>query len=309
MKKLSVESFQKAKSYIFEQGRELDQRLFEFYFEKGTIEKVIEALSVYQNEDGGFGQALEPDLRSPLSTVYTTSQGLFILREIGANSEESIVKKANQYILDNYDEQHFIWPIIPLEALESPHAGHWDSIIEKEFDDFFINMRAGLAGHLWHYNNLIPDGFVEKITQEVIKTFSETPDEKLSWIFDLWSYLGLMNTKGLPKNYQEIILKKLQRVIPLHIEKEPEKWTIMSVSPLNMAPTPNSLMASVIDPELIQANLDHDIDQQLTDVTWALDWSWEQDHPEAWKIAEKEWKAHLAIGKLRTLKAYGRLSP
>ena len=77
---------------------------------------MIEALSDYQNGDGGFGQALEPDLRSHLSTVYSTSQGLFILRDIGANSDESIVQNAMQYLLDMYDETRSVgfgdegWP-------------------------------------------------------------------------------------------------------------------------------------------------------------------------------------------------------
>lgn len=307
MKKLTKKSFQRAKSFIFSKGRILDQRLFEFHFEHGSKESVIEVLKTYQNEDGGFGKALEPDLRSPLSTVYTTSQGLFILREIGATSEETIVKKAIAYLLNSYIKEGSIWPIIPKEALKSPHAGHWDDIIEKEFDDFFINMRAGLAGHFWHYSELVPEGFTEKTTREVMETLLATPDQKLGWIFDLWSYLGLMDTMNLPQNHRDEILDKLKRVIPDKIEKNPEKWSMMSVSPLNMAPTPNSPMIPVIDSGLIQDNLDYDIDQQLQDGTWALDWSWEQDDPEAWKVAEIEWKAHLAIGKLRTLQAYGRI--
>ena len=55
----------------------------------------------------------------------------------------------------------------------------------------------------------------------------------------------------------------------------------MSVSPLNMAPTPQSAMSMYIDPQLIEANLKYDIEQQLDDGTWSLDWSWEQDDPEA----------------------------
>lgn len=306
MKKLSKESFQKAKSFIFTNGRVLDQRLFEFHFEHGSKESVIEALGAYQNEDGGFGQALEPDLRSPLSTVYTTSQGLFILREVGADSKEPIVRKSIQYLLENYEEGNSIWPIIPLEALDAPHAGHWDDIIEKEFDDFFINMRAGLAGHFWHYKELAPEGFAEQITSEVIETLLATPNENLGLIFDLWSYVGLMNTQGLPENVKLSLFEKLSQAIPKKVEKNPEKWTMMSVSPLNMAPTSGSPMAALIDSKHIEKNLVYDIDQQLPDGTWALDWSWEKDDPEAWAIAEKEWKAHLAIGKLRTLQAYGR---
>ena len=72
-KKLSETTYQKARSFIFEHGRILDQRLFEFHFEGRSNEAVLLALKIYQNEDGGFGKALEPDLRSPLSTVYTLS--------------------------------------------------------------------------------------------------------------------------------------------------------------------------------------------------------------------------------------------
>jgi hypothetical protein len=307
MKKLSETSFQKARSFIFEHGRILDQRLFEFHFEGRSNEAVLLALKEYQNKDGGFGKALEPDLRSPLSTVYTTSQGLFILRELGIPSQHPMVGHAIQYLLDQYDDKDSIWPIIPKKALESPHAGHWDDIIEKEFDDFFINMRAGLAGHFWHYVDLVPKDFASMITEEVMHTFLDTPDEKLGWIFDLWSYLGLMNSEHLPMLFHQQLFEKLRRVIPTKISTNPKDWTMMSVSPLNMAPTPQSAMSMYIDPQLIEANLKYDIEQQLDDGTWSLDWSWEQDDPEAWKVAEKEWKAHLAIGKLKTLHAYGRL--
>lgn len=307
MKKLSHKSFQRAKSYIFEHGRKLDHRLFEFHFEKSSRESVIEILSEYQNEDCGFGQALEPDLRSLLSSVYTTSQGLFILREVGATSDEPIVQKAMRYLLDLYDEENSIWPIISLETLDAPHAGHWDDIIEKEFNDFFINMRAGLANHFWYYHDLVPEGFADEIIKEAMNAFRLLSDNQLGWIFNLWSYLGLMNTKELPETYHKELFEKLSRVIPQRISDNPENWTMMSVSPLNMAPSPESPIATIIDPTLIQANLDHDIDNQLPDGSWELDWSWEQDDPINWKIAEKEWKAHLAIGKLKTLKAYGCL--
>ncbi|NKB65786.1 MAG: hypothetical protein GKR89_01880 [Candidatus Latescibacteria bacterium] len=266
------------------------------------------SLAAYQNEDGGFGQALEPDLRTPLSTVYTTSQGLFLLREIGATSDDALVGQAVEYLLNTYDAEQSLWPIIPQEALAAPHAGHWDYIIENGFDDFFINMRTGLAGHFCYYTDLVPAGFASQITDAVLETLLATPDDQLDWIFGLLSYLGLAGTKGLPQLCQQRMLDKLRRAIPIHIERKPEKWSMLSVSPINMVPTPNAPMASVIDPALIQANLDCDIDQQLPDGTWSLDWSWAEDNPVAWKEAEREWKAHLAVGKLRALRAYGRIA-
>ena len=212
-----------------------------------------------------------------------------------------------QYLLDNYNEVKSIWPIIPREALDAPHAGHWDDIIENEFDDFFINMRAGLASHFCQYNELVTEGFAEKITTEAMESFRTISDEQLGWIFNLLSYLGLMNTKGLPEHHKKKLKDRLSQVIPKQISSNPESWTILSVSPLNMAPSPDAPMASCINPKLIHSNLDHNIETHLPDGSWELDWSWEKDDLISWKIAKKEWKAHLAIGKLKTLKAYYRI--
>lgn len=50
------------------------------------------------------------------------------------------------------------------------------------------------------------------------------------------------------------------------------------------------------------------INEQLPDGTWPLDWSWEKKDPVNWKIAEREWKAHLAIRLLSSLEAYARVA-
>ena len=61
--------FSRAREYIKENGRQLDRRLFAYHFEDGPAAGVTDALARYQNHDGGFGNALEPDLRTPASSV------------------------------------------------------------------------------------------------------------------------------------------------------------------------------------------------------------------------------------------------
>ncbi|MDI9482706.1 MAG: hypothetical protein QM315_05940 [Bacillota bacterium] len=53
--------FQKAKEYIYRKARPLDFTRWQYHFENGSKEAVLNTLSYYQNEDGGFGHALEPD--------------------------------------------------------------------------------------------------------------------------------------------------------------------------------------------------------------------------------------------------------
>ena len=73
MKKLTQPAFQRAKNFIMDQGRALDQRRFEFHFEDGSADAVFAALAPYQNDDGGFAHTLEPDIRSPFSSVLVTT--------------------------------------------------------------------------------------------------------------------------------------------------------------------------------------------------------------------------------------------
>jgi hypothetical protein len=76
-------NFGKAETFIWENGRLLERRLFDYFFRGGSKESVLSAIKAYQNEDGGFGHALEPDLRTPESQPLYVEFGLRTLYEAG----------------------------------------------------------------------------------------------------------------------------------------------------------------------------------------------------------------------------------
>ena len=49
--------FERAKAFMYRNARPLDMARFQYHFEGGSREAVLQALSYYQNADGGFGQA------------------------------------------------------------------------------------------------------------------------------------------------------------------------------------------------------------------------------------------------------------
>ena len=75
--------FQQAEEFIWCNARLLERRLFDFYFKSGSAQAVLAALCAYQNEDGGFGNALEPDIRCPESQPVPTQHALEILDVVG----------------------------------------------------------------------------------------------------------------------------------------------------------------------------------------------------------------------------------
>lgn len=83
MKQLRHESFDQARHFIKTQARPLDRALFEHRFEGAPAETVLSQLALFQNADGGFGRALEPDLRTPSSSALATGIGLRLLKELG----------------------------------------------------------------------------------------------------------------------------------------------------------------------------------------------------------------------------------
>ncbi len=161
---------QKAKEYIFTAGRQLEQALYRYYFEDGSAEGVFTALTAFQNSGGGFGRALEPDLRAPESSALATSHALEILRDLGASADHPLVKNAIGYLLKTYDREKGVWRIIPKTTDSNPHAPWWSQErLEETFDHFLANPRPELVGYLFTYESLVPENFKEPLLDEVLK--------------------------------------------------------------------------------------------------------------------------------------------
>ncbi|WP_328906206.1 hypothetical protein OG230_26440 [Streptomyces sp. NBC_00234] len=73
----------RAEQFIWLTARVLEQRRFAQEFLGGSTDAVETALAAYLNEDGGYGHALEPDLRGPVSQPLHTAHALSVLDSIG----------------------------------------------------------------------------------------------------------------------------------------------------------------------------------------------------------------------------------
>ncbi|WDV54953.1 hypothetical protein PV963_33660 [Streptomyces coeruleorubidus] len=73
----------RAERFVWLTARVLEQRLFAHHFLGGAADPVETALDAYRNEDGGYGHALEPDLRGPVSQPLHTAHALRVLDAVG----------------------------------------------------------------------------------------------------------------------------------------------------------------------------------------------------------------------------------
>lgn len=137
-------TLERAKRFIYENGKLFDRRRFEYHFEGGSSESVITALRSYQNADGGFGNALEPDIRCPQSQTVPTEMALAIMDEVNA-FDSQILEGIESYLGEVTLEQGGV-PLVLRSVNDYPHAPWWTT----ETDHLpSINPTGGIVGLLY----------------------------------------------------------------------------------------------------------------------------------------------------------------
>ena len=96
-----------ARQFILKNARPIDLAVYKYFFENGSNQRVIDELSKFQNEDGGFGNGLEPDFLNPNSSPIATNDAIITLYRTDAlECDSDIVKGIVRYLKshDSFDE-------------------------------------------------------------------------------------------------------------------------------------------------------------------------------------------------------------
>jgi len=120
---LSNEQFDKARQFIFRQGRLIDRKRFLYHFADGPRDAVVQVLACYQNPDGGFGHGLELDVMCPASTLVCTELAMFYLDELGVTTGP-IVDRIEGWISPAIIENRVPYPADDVMAY--PHGEWWE---------------------------------------------------------------------------------------------------------------------------------------------------------------------------------------
>ncbi len=309
MKQLSQVAMQHAKIYLTMYGRAVDQARFAFYFEGDKANAVVRALEPYQNDDGGFGHGLEPDLRTAASSAVATQQGLNILREVGADSSAPMIQRAVAYLLAMLDKTMLRWEIVPSAVEDAPHAPWWTyGESAGSGDDFQSNPRAALIGFLCEHQALVPPALLSQLIETQLAHLVDQPTDQGIDMHALPCYVTLANSPNLSQDQRQQLESTLVQAVRGTVATDPADFAGYQLLPLDVAPTPDALLAATVDRKAVDAHLDYLIETQLPDGSWPVPWSWSFVDEAAWAQAERDWKGFIAVNQLRMLAAYGRIA-
>jgi hypothetical protein len=309
MRQLSRAAFERAREFLKTQARPLDRALFEHHFERAPTESVLRELAHFQNDDGGFGHALEPDMRAPTSSALATGIGLRLLSELDCTADHPMVQRALKYLLATFDASTKVWRVIPVDANEFPHAPWWhdkDGSLARTFNDFLVIPRAELVGLLHHYATLVPLQWLTDVTESTVACIETIEKFGTGGGDDLHYAITLAETTELPERFRARLAARIRSVTPNVVARDPQKWSSYCITPLKLAPSPRSLAADLLE-NVLPLNLDHQIEHQTAEGTWEPTWSWGNLYPDAWAQAKLEWRGSLTLDTLTTLRAFGRI--
>lgn len=271
-------------------GRKLDYYLLSNLFECRTF-KVLEELKKYQNEDGGFGHGLEPDLRLPDSNIASTNEAVLILSELDEDEYvQCFIKEIVSYYESTYIPEKKRWDIVPKEVDLYPRAIWWNY---KDVDGFgYGNPTPQIVGFLYknqkYVKKLDIQAQVKNVIDYIVRDF---PNEsrKHNIISCLYFYMYM------PEEIKSKIYEPLQTAIDRELENT--NWEIYCLQPFEV---------KLIAPEFLEKHHEMLVENiiyreaLLTTGPILPTWKWGQ-FEDVFEKVKYEWQGLLTYQTLRAI--------
>jgi len=300
-----MNTFGKARAFIYRNARPLDLARWQYHFEKGSREAVLTALAAYQNEDGGFGHALEPDAWNPNSTPIQTWAATEILREIGlADSAHLMIQGILRYLASGMDFDGTVWRNAVPSNHDYPHASWW-SVTSESTCHHDYNPSACLAGFIIRFAGQDSDLYQlgRCVAREALDKYFAGDllgdMHTVGCYVRLWQYCEEAGAADIID--MTALKERLREQVRHSITHELDKWECGYVC------KPSQFFNSV-DSVFYADNKDiagyecgHIMKSQLEDGSWPIPWSWGA-YPEEWAIAKNWWKGGAAVLNMLYLK-------
>jgi hypothetical protein len=280
-----------AAGFVWRTARLLDRYRFAHLFLDGDRGPVLAALAAYQNHDGGFGNALEPDLRGPASQPEPVEVGFRVLDEIGA-MDDPMVAAACDWLATASTPEGGVPFVLP-SALEHPRAPWWQTEPDPPAD---LVPTAAIAGLLHQHGVAHPwlDG-ATAFTWRAVDAMGQTSPYEVRSVLVFLDHVP--DRERAEAAFRRVGALTLEQGL---VARDPAATGDVH-GPLDFAPTPDTMARRLFDDQVIEAHLDHLLASQRPDGGWTVNFP-------AWtEAAGLEWRAWATVHNLGVLRAYGRL--
>ncbi|MBO1335840.1 hypothetical protein [Streptomyces sp. VRA16 Mangrove soil] len=294
----------RAESFVWLTARVLEQRRFAYHFletSSAAADAVETALAAYRNEDEGYGHALEPDLRGPVSQPLHTGHALRVLDSVGRCSGQR-VERVCRYLTAVSTPEGALPAVHPSQR-GYPCAPFVPIVDDPPSELLATGPVVGLLhrNEVWHAWLFRATDFCWSAV-ESLKT--SHPYEIQASVAFLDNVPDRSRARAAADRLGRLVREQGLAVLdPEHEEDYPVAPGYAPGErhyPYDYAKAPESLARSWFTEEEIARSLDHLESEQQEDGGWPVNWR-------QWAPGTAlEARPMVTIEALRTLRAYGR---
>lgn len=279
-----------AADFIWCNARLVERRLFARLFHHAPAEGVIAALRGHQNDDGGFGHALEPDLRGPDSQPIHVETALRMLDDAGVAPPEMVARACSW--LASVDAGRGSVPAIFESATGYPRASHWQPSLWPADSP---NPTAAIAGllHGMHVGHPWLDRADAFCWRRLSEPISDAHGLRCAFTF--------LERHPDRRRAEAYLMPVAEQIVDAELFELDPGAREYALTPIHLAPRPTSIARPLFTDALIDAHLDDLSKHQQPDGGWPI--TWEPPSPGA----VIEWRAKATLDAITTLRAYGRI--
>jgi len=287
---IDTERLDRAEDFMRRNARLIDRRRFAFHFRGGPAAAIVAALRPYENPDGGYGHALEPDLRGEGSQPVPAQHALEFLHEAGADDDPAVTRLCDHLAtISRGGGVPFVLPSVR----EAPHAPWWQTPDDPPGN---IVPTGTLAGQLHRIGSAHP--WLGPATEFCWSAIDAADDPAPYEIYAILAFLDHVPDR----DRAEAAFERLRKPMLQQVALDPNAPGGDVHFPLDFAPAPDGFGRRLFSDETIEEHLDALVEAQREDGGWTVNFLiWTPK-------TEPEWRGHVTVERLKTLRAYGRLA-
>lgn len=301
-----MEIMRKSRGFIYKNARPLDLARWNYLFENANKQDVILYLKAYQNADGGFANALEPDCWNGKSTPMQTWAATKIIKEIEFDDKtHPLIKGMLEYLASGDEFSGYLWNGLNtvISNNNDPHAPWWSYTKTHESS---YNPTASLAGFILKYADKHSSVYhmACQIAREAYNSFKErVPLESMheaACFVELYEYLKEADVSNLLdlEEFKRLLQQQIKNVITY----ETNRWSTDYVCKPSLFINSKKSDFYPGNEDICSFECDFIMQTQNDDGTWNVTWNWD-DFSEEWAVSKNWWKSDIVIRNIAYIKS------
>lgn len=298
--------YHEVRNWMLRNARTVELALWRCHFEHGNPRDVADALLAYQNEDGGFGHALEPDNWNPASTPIATWTAIKYMLQVGfTDMTHPAYQGAWRYLASGKDREDYGWRFSVPGNDNWPRAPWW-SYGEDNNRRYYANVTVGLTAFILRYGQ---DVALRAVAENYAKNLLALLMDKGAAGEALEGYdflLEAMEYSGMAVSQDAwAMLRQRQNAA---IGRDVAQWK-------NYVPRPSRFIHDVKSPlykgneDIVRTEVKYLKETRQSGGVWPITWTWFDLMPQygaEFAISENWWKGLVAIENMLFLKAFDK---